>query len=114
MQIRNLLAYVEENKNVDREENEFNTADSLKRILSKNLSETSFNGINEIFHTKDLFLKLIFTVCFLTSSGFLCYFTLKAFMEYFSYNVLTFNTVIADIPAECNQIDFFNDFKYFK
>jgi hypothetical protein len=78
----------------------------IKTIVSTNLSATSFHSVNDIYHTHDTFLKLILVTCFSASSGFLCYLTIKTFADFFSYSVLTSNTVISDIPTECIQILF--------
>jgi hypothetical protein len=76
-------------------------ANYLKTIFLKNLAETSFHAVNNIYHVKDIFLKSVLVVCFLTSSAFLCYLTVKTFIDYFAYGVLTSNTVASNVPTEC-------------
>jgi hypothetical protein len=78
---------------------------SFKNIVSSNVGATTFHGVKNIYHTNDLFLKIILAVSFLTASGFLFFFTVNTLVEYFSFNVLSSHTVISDIPTECMFIN---------
>jgi hypothetical protein len=73
----------------------------FKSIVSENLSDTTFHLINKIYKTNDLFLKAILFICFLGSGGFCCFLTIKTFIDYFSYGVLTSTKTISEIPADC-------------
>jgi hypothetical protein len=74
----------------------------LKNILEKSLSTTTIHGLNDIYQTNDLFLKIILATCFFASSSFCCYLTAKTFVDFFSFHVLSSNTLISNVPTECN------------
>jgi hypothetical protein len=98
-----------EMKFLQEKENDFK-GNNFKDIVLRNLSETSFHGVYSIYYAKDFFLKFILVACFLASSGFLCILTAKTFIDFLSYSVLSSNTLIAEIPTECN-FQFLNTFK---
>jgi hypothetical protein len=77
-------------------------ADNFKTIVSENLAATTIHGINNVYVTSsDIFLRFILIASFFTSSGLCCYFIVKTMTDYLSFNVLSSNTIISDIPAEC-------------
>jgi hypothetical protein len=73
----------------------------LRKIVSASLGNTTFHSVSNIYHTTDLFLKVVLFVCFVASGCFCCFLTVKAFVAYFSFGVLTSTNVVSDIPAEC-------------
>jgi hypothetical protein len=81
-------------------------ADHFESIVSTNLSETSFSLLNSLCEKKDIFQKFLILACLLTNSGLCCYFILKTFINFFSYDVLLSNTLVSDIPAECKLTSF--------
>jgi hypothetical protein len=76
-------------------------AQFLKQIMRRNISATTFHTVGDIYNEDDVFLRFVLAICFLTSSGLCGYFTMKTFVEFFSYGVLTSNTIVSNIPTEC-------------
>jgi hypothetical protein len=76
---------------------------SLKKIISENISETTVHAISNAYHTNDWFLKITLWVCFLASTGFCCYLTVKTFITFFSFGVLTSSSIVFDIPTDCKN-----------
>jgi hypothetical protein len=76
----------------------------LLKILRENLSHTTFHSVGHIYNTHDYFLKLVLFICFLVSGSFCIYLTIKTFISFFAFAVLTTTSTVFDIPAECNLL----------
>jgi hypothetical protein len=100
MNFENFLSEPRENAYIEKS----NKSDaSFKKIISDNLSNSSVPAISTAYHTNDWFLKIILWFCFLASTGFCGYLTVKTFITFFSFSVLTSTSIVFNIPTECKN-----------
>lgn len=90
----------------------------IKQILNESAQNSTSHGIPNIFRNQNWFLKIIWLIAFLVSTGYCLKFIVFSILDYYDYPVVTKISVKSQIPLElptitiCNMNPFTNDFAY--
>lgn len=82
--------------------------DELKRKLKNAAEETTSHGIPHILRTRNVFLKIMWSIFLLASLGYCIYFITKMLIQYFQFQTSTSIDYIQETPAQFPAITICN------
>jgi hypothetical protein len=90
----------------------FTKSDLIKSLVKEGLYNSLAQAIIKILQTSHFVLKVFLFVFVFSSSGFAAYMVIRAFGEFFSYQVITTSRTIYETPTLFPKITFCNVNKY--
>lgn len=97
--INNISQNKEEKEIQAQNQIKLNTKSLIKVSLIELLRESTTHGLSNIFRTKKLILKLMWTIFFLISAGYCSYMIHNSISDYLSYNVITNFQTVFELPS---------------
>lgn len=90
--------------------------DKLKRLVKEVASESTTHALPQIFKRENPFIKALWIVCFLGSTGVCAWFISTAMIDYFGYETVSKTYTVLEIPSVfptvsiCNMNPFVTNF----
>ena len=81
-------------------------ASRMKHVIIETAEFSTSHGIPNIVRSQSYFLKIMWLLCFLVSSGGCAYLVYRSISNYFDYEVVTKINVVAEVPAPFPTISF--------